>query len=132
MKQLNQLLKYREYYVYLSDSETIWFAAGEEKEAAIDAYSSAIRNCILRGDDKWALDIALDCIRNFTDDEIKHVEKNKEIFDYHLGYGMYVRNKYVHPSRFHVYLMADKISSIVYKLLIGIICEDVNPFTESE
>ena len=128
MKELHKLLKYRDYYVYSKMHEFLRIKHGENREEAVDTYSNIVRNFYLQGDERWAFDIALDCIRNFTESEVAFIQEHKEIFDYHFNYGMYVRNTYVHPSRFHPYLTPDKISSIVYNFIIGIVCEEVNPF----
>ena len=128
MKELNELLAYRNYYVYNERTEAILIAKGPKHDVADEIYCSALNLLSLKDEDKWALDIALDCIRNFTDDEIAHVCKNEEIHNYHFGYGMYVRNQYVHSSRRHTLLMPDRISSEVKKYIIGIICPELNPF----
>ena len=132
MKEFNELLKYRDYYVYATVHEFLRIRRGEKHEEAVEAYSRVVRNFCLQGQERWAFDIALDCIRNFTDSELAFVQKHKEIFDYHFGYGMYVRNNYVHPSKFHVYLTAEKISSYVYSFIMGIVCEDRKLFSEDD
>ena len=128
MQEFHKLLKYRDYYVYSTEHEFLRIKHGEYREDAINTYSNIVKHLYLQNEERWAFDIALDCIRNFTDSEITFIQEHKEILDYHFYYGMHVRNKYVHPSRFHAYLMADDVSSLVYDYLIGIVCEDVNPF----
>ena len=131
MRKLHWLLWYREYYLYSHDYEAVMVAEGEHKERATKFYSSAIKDMFLQGEKKWALDIALACIHDFTDEEVEFVQKNKQIYDYHFRYGMYVRNQYVHPSKFHVYLSPDRISSMVYDFIIAIVCPGVNPFAKN-
>lgn len=130
MKVLHELLKYRDYYIYSLTHEALRIRHGEDREGAVETYSKMIRNLYLQGEERWAFDIALDCIRNFTESEIAFIQEHKEIFDYHFQYGMYVRNRYVHPSKFHAYLLADHVSSKVYQFLIGIVCEDVDPLSK--
>ena len=131
MKEFNALLKYRSQYIYSLRHEFLRIGFGEDREDAVKVYSSLIKNLYLQGEERWALDIALDCVRRFTEEEIDIIKRNKEIENYHFGYGLYVRNRYVHSSLFHAYLMPDHISSLVYKFIVAIICEDVNPFKEN-
>ena len=113
------LLQYISYYVYDFESEAILVADGDEQATAYDLYAKAAKK--LEYFDKWAFDIALDCVRNFTDKEIEDIKKQGKIADYHFGYGMYVRNKYVHKSKKHLYPMADDISSFVERFIYAII-----------
>ena len=128
METFNKLLVYKDSYEYLQSLEVLYILPGRDNWYATHTYSRIIKDLLINGDDKWALDIALDCIRNFTDDEIAFIEKNKAIREYHHGYGLYVRNKYVYPSRFHACYCADKLSSLVHKFIIAIICKDEDPF----
>lgn len=113
------LLQYKSYYVYDFEQEAILVADGEEHGKAYDLYARTAQK--LSYDDKWAFDIALDCIRNLTDAEIKGIEISDEITDFHFGYGMYVRNTYVHPSKLHSCRMADDVSSRVEAIIYAII-----------
>ena len=130
MKLLNNLLKYRDYFHYIS-YEIVIIRAGDERDQAILAYSEAIRNCFLSGENKWALDIALDCLRNLKAEEIEQIQKTDKIEEYHFGLGLWVRNRYIFPSNFHFYISADRISSLVKDFLIAIICPSANPFKKS-
>lgn len=38
----------------------------------------------------------------------------------------HIRNHYVNSSKFHAYLMADDVSSRVYKYLLAIACKDLD------
>ena len=113
MKEFNKLLEYRDYYEYDFECEVIRIKDGAAHDYAKELYSHIVRDFFLKDDDKWALDIALDCVHNFTEEEIEIVNRQGEIGDYHFGYGMYVRNHYVYPSKTHCYLMADHISGRV-------------------
>ena len=84
---------------------------GEEHDAAKELYAHIVKNYFLKDDDKWAFDIALDCVHNFTDEEVGIVQRQGEIGDYHFGYGMYVRNHYVYPSKLHKLLR----QTIIYR-----------------
>lgn len=124
MTILNELLQYRNYFYYSPSYEAVRVTPFDEREKAVELYSKTIQNCLLRGDERWAFDIALDCLRTMSEEDIIYIANNKKIEEYHLNYGLYVRNKYVHSSRFHAYLDADKISSLVETFILGIICPD--------
>ena len=117
------LLQYKSYYVYDFECEAILVADGEEQSKAYRLYASMAQQNCPEYEDKWAFDIALDCVRNMTDAECEQIKKEGEIPFYHFGYGMHVRNKYVYPSKKHTYLEADMISSIVEDYIYAIILE---------
>ena len=115
------LFEYKSYYVYDFKDEAILVAEGDNQGAAYDVYAKTAKQ--LDYEDKWAFDIALDCIRNLPDEDIAEIKKQGEIPDFHFGYGMYVRNKYVHKSKKHFYPMADDISSFVERFIYVILFE---------
>ena len=120
------LLKYISYYEYDFKEEAVYIADGDESSQAYDLYKEIVTQHCEDLEQKWALDIALDCVRNMTDAEREQIQKEGEIPFYHFGYGMAVRNKYVHPSSKHLYLEADYISSIVEKFIYAILIEEEN------
>lgn len=126
MEDFNKLIKYRSYYEYDFGCEALRVNDGEDSEEAQNLYSHFVRDYFLDGDDKWALDIAIDCVHNFTDEEIEIIQRQEEIGDYHFGYGMYVRNHYIHPSKYHVYFMADHVSGRVADFIYTILLPKYN------
>lgn len=128
MEDFNKLIKYRSYYRYDFGCEALRVMNGEECEEAKQLYSHCVRDYFLEGNDKWALDIALDCIRKFTDEEIETIQRQGNIYEYHFGYGLHVRNHYVHPSMFHRYLMADRISGCVEEFIYTILLPEYKRF----
>lgn len=74
--------------------------------------------------DQWAFDIALDCVRTMKDEDRERIQKGEKIPFYHFGYGLYVRNHYVHPSKSHFGFIADNISSSVEKFIYAILIKD--------
>ncbi len=130
MKEFNKLIQYRAYYEYDFECEALRVTEGELHDEAKELYSHIVRDFFLKDDDKWAFDIALDCIHNLKADDIEFVQKQGEIFDYHFGYGMYVRNHYVHPSKLHVYFMADNVSGRVAAFLYTILLPTYNCLSE--
>lgn len=132
MKGLHELLQYRNCYRYSKRCEHLHFIPAENEEQAIELYSRIIQNCAFTGTEQWALEIALDCIREMTVEDLVYIAEHKDIEEYHLNYGLYVRNTYIHPSRFHFYSCPDKMSTLVKQFIIGIICPEHNPFKEEK
>ena len=122
----DSILKYKSYFVYDFEFEDIQVAEGDEHDAAQELYDRLTKDCVSDDANKWAFDIALDCIRNMTNEECASIRAHGEIADYHFGYGMHVRNKYVHPSKAHFYGMADGVSSDVEKFIYAILIEEEN------
>lgn len=116
----NELLEYKSYYQYDHDCEVVRFADGEQHDAAKELYVRVVKTYLLENNDKWAFDIALDCVRDFTEEEFEFLQEHRGIVDYHFCYGMYVRNHYIYPSQLHIYLMADGVSSSVEKFIYSI------------
>ena len=115
------MLKYKSYYVYDFKTESIRVADGPDHDAALDWYAQATKDRFTYDDDKWAFDIALDCIRNMTDEECERIQRDGEITDYHFGYGMYVRNHYIHKSKRHRVVVADIVSDAVEDFIYTIL-----------
>ena len=120
------LLKYISYYEYDFKEEAVYIADGDESSKAYNLYREMVTQRCEDLEQKWALDIALDCVRNMTDKERELIQKQGEIADYHFGYGMYVRNHYVHPSKKHFVVMADDVSSTVEDFIYAILIEEEN------
>ena len=120
------ILKYRSYYVYDFEFEDIQVAEGEDHDAAQELYERMLKDCVANDDDKWRFDIALDCVRNFTEADCANIREQGEIPFFHFGYGVTVRNKYVYPSQKHTYLMADNVSSDVENYIYAILIEEEN------
>lgn len=119
-KQMD-LFKYKSYYVYDFEREAIQVIEGDEYKEAYNLYAQITKDCFTYEDDKWAFDIALDCVRNMTDEECERIKKEGAIPFYHFGYGLHVRNKYIHPSKLRAYIMADNVSSAVENFIYAIL-----------
>ena len=120
------IFEYRSYYEYDFEQEAIYVAKGDESSQAYNLYREMAMERCPEIEDKWALDIALDCVRNMTEEECALIREKGEIPFYHFGYGVTVRNKYVYPSKKHTYLMADNVSSTVEKFIYAILIEEEN------
>ena len=115
------IFEYRSYYEYDFEQEAIYVAKGDESSKAYDLYKQMVMELCPEIEDKWAFDIALDCVRNMTDEDCSLIKEKGEIPMYHFGYGMYVRNRYIHPSKKHTYFMADDVSSTVADYIYAIL-----------
>ena len=122
----DSILKYKSYFVYDFDFEDIQIKEGRNHDAAQALYDQIVKDCATNDDEKWAVDIALDCIRRMTKEECKRIRQDGEIPDYHFGLGMHVRNRYVYPSKLHIYGMADDVSSTVENFIYVILIEEEN------
>jgi len=131
MKEFNEIVKYRSYYEYDFDCEALRVKDGNLHDKAKEVYTDLVHNYCFKDKDKWFFDIALDCVHNFTDEEIDIIRRQGEIFDYHLGYGMYVRNTYVYPSKLHHYFMADHVSGEVAGFIYTILLPVYNCLNEN-
>ena len=121
MIDLSYLLFYKSYYAYDFEREELFVTEGELHDKAQALYTKIVQDRCLTEDDKWMLSIALDCIRNFSEKDIAMILKEGGIFDFHFSYGMYVRNRYAHPSKFHMNYMADDVSERVGEFIYAIL-----------
>ena len=119
-------MKYISYYEYDFKEEAVYIADGDESSKAYNLYREMVTQRCEDLEQKWALDIALDCVRNMTDEERELIQKQGEIPFFHFGYGVTVRNKYIHPSKVHTYFMADDVSSTVEDFIYAILIEEEN------
>ncbi len=121
MINLKYFLFYKSYYAYNFEREELFVTEGEFHDKAQTLFTQIVEARNLSEDDKWMLSIALDCIRNFSEKEIAMILKEGRIFDYHFSYGMYVRNRYAHPSKLHTNYMADDVSERVAEFIYAIL-----------
>ena len=96
-------------------------AEGSDHDEAYNWYVYMTENRCQHELDKWVFDIVLDCIRNMPDLECERFKKEGELALYHFGYGMYVRNHYVYPSKLHAGVMADDVSAAVESVINSIL-----------
>ena len=101
-------------------------AEDDDHDAAQELYAQVTKDAFGSAEEKWAFDIALDCVRNMKDKERERIQKDGEIPFFHFGYGVYVRNHYIHSSKKHTYFMADDVSSTVEDFIYAILIEEEN------
>lgn len=124
MKEWNELLEYIDEYVYIQEDEEIVIRYSARAENAKRVYDKGLK---LAGEgeyEKWLYDIALDCVRRMSQEDIEYVKKHLYSTDYHFGYAMGIRNTYIHPSKKHTYFEADNTSSSVMTRIFSL----VSPF----
>jgi len=121
MKKWNELMEYIDDYVYDNENEEVVVRNSNRVHEAQKIYDEC-RDYV--GDEessKWMFDIALDCIRCMSLEKRTYLTKHMNTTEHHLGYAMYVRNKYIHVSKKHCSVNADGISSIIMKMIFSII-----------
>ena len=69
----------------------------------------------------WCFDIALDCISNMSGEDLSYISKHPQVTEYHFGYGMWIRNNYIHCSKRDDFMMADDISGEVLRDIFAIV-----------
>lgn len=81
MKEWNMLLNGIDSFVYDFDKEEIVFDSSEHSAVAKEIYDSFIKtyNIDKNPREKWAFDIALDCVRNMNDKDKEYLTESYEI-----------------------------------------------------
>ena len=130
MREFNRLMEYREYYIYDTDNEVFCIATGPKHNEALELYTQIVDAYFPEEFAQWEFQVALDCVHNFSDEDIKTIQEQEKIFRYHFFYGMYVRNHYIYGSKKHRYFMADSISGTIEKLIYTIVLPVYNCFSK--
>ena len=132
MKEWNILVDYIDFYIYDKDSETVIISDSPETGKAKEVYESFLEKYNIKNNRtlKWSFDIALDCIRNLKEEDRAYLRENCEV-DF-FGYGLYIRNKYIHCSKLHRSFFADSQCSQVLSFIYTIMHYEYNRFKEKE
>lgn len=130
MKEWNILLKFIDCYVYDTDKEEVVITDSPNALLAKGLYDTIIKGYGFEGDKnlKWSFDIALDAIRNLNESDREYLSNNYDV-DFH-GYGMNIRNRYIHCARLHRYFSADGQSSQVLSFVYTIMHKYYNRFND--
>lgn len=130
MKEWNILLKFIDCYVYDTDKEEVVIADSPNALLAKGLYDTIIKGYGFEGDKnlKWSFDIALDAIRNLNESDREYLSNNYGV-DFH-GYGMNIRNRYIHCARLHRCFSADGQSSQVLSFVYTIMHKYYNRFND--
>ena len=88
MKEWNYLLDTIDAFVYDKDLEEIVFDESEKSVTAKGIYDNIIENYNLNNDEneKWAFDIALNCVRRMKEDDRNYLRESYDV-DF-FGYGI--------------------------------------------
>lgn len=122
MKEWNDLILYKENYIYVEDNEEIIIRHGEDADRANELYERIVRDYhLVEHEIKWQFDIALDCIRNMSQENADYFVENPYTYKYHMSYGMYIRNRYIHHATKHSYWEADNVSTVVLRFILTIL-----------
>ena len=121
MREWNELLKYIDEYKYDEEEEQIVIRYSEKAREVQSEYDKALALAGEGKDAKWIFDIAVDCVRRMSDEDKEYIKKNMNTTEYHMGYAMGIRNRYIHPAKKHRVLIADHISSCVMKRIFSIV-----------
>ena len=140
MKELQPLLGHIDSYINIDDEEEIVIRHTPCAAQAQKVYEDALRLIEFKEseegdandddsddyknhfcDPKWEFDIALDCIRTMDDDDREYVRNHLQPSEYHFGYAMGIRNRYIHPSRKHQMFMPDRVSGRIMTIILSIV-----------
>lgn len=129
MKEWNHLLNIVDAFTYDKELEKSVFDESEKSRSAKVVYDKIIEEFNLNEDEnlKWAFDIALDCVRNMNDEDKDYLTESYDV-DF-FGYGMYIRNQYIHCATKHQrFLCADTQCSVVLSFIYTIMHRYYNRF----
>lgn len=69
--------------------------------------------------------VARDCIANMSEEDKQCFREDKDPDSYHFGYGMYIRNKYIHGKDLPLFVpQPDMLSELIIEKIIDIINSD--------
>lgn len=83
-----------------------------------------MREISMNSMEEFIRDVAYDCVDNMSDKNKNSIIDNPYTFDYHFGYALYIRNKYIHRrdlSGLGWNTEADYISSRIMKYIFSIL-----------
>lgn len=121
MKEWQELLDYINEYVYMEEEEAVVIRYSAKAVEAQRVYDNGLRFAGEGEHSKWMYDIALDCVRRMSLEDREYVAKHLYTTEYHMGYAMGIRNKYIHPSKKHDYFEADGVSSSVMRRIFSLV-----------
>lgn len=129
MKEWHYLLTVIDSFVYDKDLEEIVFDNTEKSLEAKKLYNGILKEYNFQNEEneKWAFDIALDCVRKMRDEDRAYLKESYEV-DF-FGYGLYIRNEYIHCATKHRgFFCADSQCSVVLSFIYTIMHRYYNRF----
>ena len=82
MREFNRLLEYREYYIYDTEHEVFCIATGAAHTAALELYMQLVEDYFPDEYAQWKFQVALDCVHNFSDKDIRTIQSQEKIFNF--------------------------------------------------
>ncbi len=70
---------------------------------------------------RWILDIAIDSVKNMKESELDYIRRHRDVYSYHFGGAMGIRNKYIHNAKKHHFFGADSVSTSVMHEIFHIV-----------
>lgn len=131
MKQWHGLLKHIDCYSYDQENEEIVVKHSPRAINALAVYQKILKDYSLDKNDalKWSFDIALNCVREMTEEDRERYKHNLEI-DF-WGLGLFIRNNYIRPSkRYRGRFEADNQCTVILELMRTILHISYNCFSE--
>ena len=128
MKEWHYLLTVIDSFVYDKNLEEIVFSETEEAKKAKSIYENLIKEYNISDENqRWALDIALDCVRQMSEKDRTYLRESYDV-DF-FGYGLYIRNNYIHcATRHRGFFSADSQCSVVLGFIYTIMHRYYNCF----
>lgn len=79
--------------------------------------------CQIDNEDEFVKAVAKDCIKSLSEEEKDYIRNNPDD-DYHFGYGMYIRNHYIHGKELAFnFFHADDLSGEIMQTIIDSLCQ---------
>lgn len=124
MVECNAILGYLSCYYYDEVAEKVIIKYDAVADGAAKEYERVREILEIEPDsyDNWVFDIALDCVKNMKDSDIAYVNAGHlDATEYHMGFAMYVRNKYIWHAEKHFSACADSTSSSVMEMIFTLV-----------
>ncbi len=86
-----------------------------------------MRDISMNSREEFVRDVALDCLDKMSEKDKAYIMDNPYTLDYHFGYALYIRNKYIHCrdiSKLGYYVHPDDLSSEIMDYIIAQLIPD--------
>lgn len=83
---------------------------------------------------KYIMDVAEDCVKNFNDKDKEYIIDNPCAIDYHFGYCLYIRNHYIYNHDFSdfddCWVEPDNLSGTIMNVIISLLLTEYDADSE--
>ena len=124
MIECNEILRYLPYFYYDEEMEKTIIKHDPNAELAEMEYehTKEILGIESGSHKNWVLDVALDCLKNMKRDDKNYINAGHlHTSEYHFGYSMFIRNKYLWHAKMHMVGCADSVSSEVMEMIFTLL-----------